>query len=707
MPTDPVCGMAVDATPEALRLTRENRTYYFCCQGCLESFAHPEAERRRLALRLAVAWPLAAAVVVLTYAVRSWDAALAAAVLAGIVLGYSGRPFYVGAWDALRHRIGNMDLLIAVGTTAAYLESLAALVRPHGLLSAYYFDAAALIVALILTGNFLEQRARARAGSAVRRLGELLPTTVVRVGPRGEATVALADVAPGDLLRIAPGSRFPVDGTLREGRTSADEAILTGESLPVPKGPGDRVLAGAWNRDGGVVVEVSRVGPDSFVGQVGALLDAAELARVPLQRTADRIAGGFVPAVLALAVASALAWATLGGAPLAIALLVFVTVAITACPCAFGLATPAAILVGTGVAAEEGILFRGPEALERTARLDLVLLDKTGTLTASEPVLARLLPAPPTPADELLRVAAGIARGSPHPFARALTRSADERGVAPADFDLRAEEPGQGIRAEVSGTSARLLRADAAAADGAALAPIAEELRRAEAAGESASVVIASGRLLGAVTFRAPVVPGAAEAVRQLRSLGVDVAMVTGDSETVARRVAAEVGISEVHARADPAAKTARIAEAQARGRTVGFVGDGLNDAPALAAADAGFAIGTGTEVAREAGQVLLVRSDLRDVPEAIRLARRTVARVRSNLFWALGYNAVLLPIAAGALVPWLGLAVYAWLPIAGAAAMAVSSTTVVVGSLALRRARRPDRALGAPAPSPTGASAT
>jgi len=695
MATDPVCGMFVDASATSLRLTRDNRSYYFCSVACLRTFAEPERERNRLVRRLAVAWPLSVAIVVLTYAVAGNAAAYLAGALAAVVQFYSGGPFYLGTRDALRNRSANMDILIAVGTSAAFVYSVAVLALPGRLPSAYYFDASALIVTLILTGNYLEHLTRARAGSALRRLDELLPpaASVLRNGV--EVTVPVAEVNVGDTVRVRPGGRFPSDGVVRRGTTSVDESLLTGEAVPVPKAPGDRVLAGAINADGLVDVEASGVGADTFLSQVGRLLTDAELSRVPLQATADRIASRFVPFVLVLAVGSAVFWYFLGGATFTVALLVFVTVAITACPCAFGIATPAAIVVGTGRAAEQGILFRGADALERAARADIVLTDKTGTLTSATPVLSDATPVAGRTVEELLALAAGVESGSEHALARAVTDAAKLRNLIPRPItDLRAD-PGRGARGVVDGQAIAILRGDAARAEGADLGPVGPAIARAEAQGDSWSVVVLAGRAIGLLSFHAEIVPGARDSVAALRSLGVDTVMVTGDQSRAAQRVASELGIREVFSGADPAAKVERIADYRRKGRRVAFVGDGVNDAPALAAADVGLAIGTGADVAREAGQVLLFRSDFSGVPLALQLARRTVERVRRNLGWAVGYNLVLLPIAAGALVPLWGFGIYGVLPILGAAAMGLSSTTVVVNSLSLRwvsLARNPSR---------------
>ena len=685
MPTDPVCGMFVEPGPEALQLPRDGRTYYFCSQTCLRTFAEPERERVRLLLRLAVAWPLSSIIVVLTYGLSFPDGVYVVAALGAVVQFYPGSVFYQGTYDALRHRTANMDVLIAVGTSVAFFYSLAGVVLPGRQASATYFDASALIISLILTGNYLEHATRVRAGSALRRLDELLPERVEVIRGGATESIRLAEVREGDRMRVLPGGRFAADGVIRSGRTTADESLLTGEPLPVAKAPGDAVIAGAINGDGAVEVEATGVGADTFVAQVGRLLTDAELSRVPLQRTADRIAAAFVPVVLGLAVGSSLAWFVFGGAGPTVAMLVFVTVAITACPCAFGIATPAAILVGTGRAAESGVLFRGTDAVERTARVDVVLTDKTGTLTRGSPVLTDIRPRAGTSGDLALSLAAAVESGAAHPYGRAVLDAAAQRGLAVHRATNVTVDPGRGVQGSVEGSSVEVVRPDDELAPDSSLGPLAEDLRALSVAGNSVAVVRQDAAPVAVLAFRDPVAEGVREALGTLAAERVRVVMATGDQAAAAQSVARELGIPEVHAGLTPAQKIDLVRRFQSEGHVVAFIGDGINDAPALAAADVGMAIGTGAAVAREAGQVLLVRSDFRGVALALRVARRTVSKVRGNLAWAVGYNAVLLPIAMGALVPVLGLAAYHDLPVAGAVAMGISSTTVVLNSLSLR----------------------
>ncbi|MCI4326887.1 MAG: heavy metal translocating P-type ATPase [Thermoplasmata archaeon] len=692
MATDPVCGMYVDPRTSTLSLVRENRTYYFCAESCRESFAQPEAHRARLARQLAVAWPLAAVVALLTYTAPFPEWPIVALGLAAIVQGYAGRTFYRGTWDALRSRIGNMDLLVAVATTAAFGYSAAVVVLPGRLPPSLYFDASSLILALILTGNYLEQRTRSRASAVLRALRDLLPATATRMEDGRESLVALDLVSAGDVLRVRPHARFPADGTVRTGASWAEEAVVTGESAPVPKSPSDRVVGGTRNGDGVLDVVVTAVGPSSFLGEVGRLVTDAEANRMPLRRLADRIASGFAPAVLVFAVGAAVAWAAFGHAPLPVALLVFVTVAITACPCAFGIATPAAISLGAGRAAEMGILFRGEETIGRLAEVDCLLVDKTGTITLGRPTVRRVVAAPGVAEATVVGLASAVSVGSDHPLGRATVEYARGRGIPLAPAEALRFESGLGAFGVVGGGTVEFGRRVAGPpADPWAVALLTE----ADAGGETVSFVRYSGTFLGAIAFVDPVAPGVPTAIAALAREGIRVELVTGDRPGAARAAAATAGISLVHSEQTPGAKRDLVAARQREGRVVGFVGDGINDAGALLAADVGIAIGTGTEVAREAGGVLLVRGEFAGVPAAVGLARATVRKVRQNLTWAVGYNLVLLPIAAGALVPWFGFGVYAVLPVVGALAMALSSTSVVVNSLTLRTVR-----LAGPSPS-------
>ncbi|MGI0131896.1 MAG: heavy metal translocating P-type ATPase [Thermoplasmata archaeon] len=684
MSTDPICGMSVDESTADLKLVRDNRTFYFCSTSCLEAFAAPEQQLRGLRRRLLVAWPLALLAAALTYAMPFSRWPWVALALAAIVQFYPGLVFYRGLVDAARSRVANMDVLIAVGTSVAFGYSTASLLFPGYAGAAYYFDASALIITLILTGNYLEHLTRRRASSAVRRLAELLPPMVHTVDGGSEADVPLASVSRGISLRVRPGERFAVDGIVRSGTSAVDEAVVSGESLPQEKGPGSTVIAGSVNGEGVLTVEATRVGDDTFLAEVARLLSQAEMSQVPIQRLADRIAERFVPFVLALAILAAVVWSILG-AGFTVALLVFVSVVITACPCAFGIATPAAIVVGAGRAAEEGILFRGGDTLERTARVDTVLTDKTGTLTRGEPDLTEVIPATGVSEAGVLALAAGLEVGSEHPFARAVRRAATERHLTAEPVEGVTAVPGHGIQGILGGRKVELVRSAGGISH---LGELDEAARGLDAMGRSWSVIRRGEDAIGLLGFFDDLKPGTAEVVRGLRDLGARVVMVTGDNAKAAGVVARPAGIDEVRAGVSPEGKLAIVREFQRAGRVVAFVGDGINDAPALAAADVGIAIGSGTDVAKDAGRILLVRPEFRGVYGAILTARRTVGKVRQNLFWAIGYNSVLLPLAVGVLVPWFGLGIFSVLPITGAVAMGLSSTTVVLNSLSLRRMR-------------------
>ncbi len=684
MATDPICGMAVDEATAELRLQRDNRTYYFCSSHCLQEFAEPARELARVRSRLAVGWPLAAVVAFLTYAhpfdLWPW----VALGLATVVQFYPGWPFLRGTADAVRNRNWSMDVLIGVGTTTAYLYSAAAVLLPGRLPPDYFFDASTLIVVLILTGNYLEHFTRERARSVLRKLQELVPSTATVVREGREMAVPVPEIQSGDRLRVRPGDRFPVDGRVVEGRSSANEAAQTGESLPVPKDVGAPVVQGSVNGEGLLLIEATKVGQDTLLAQVGELVAEAETSRVPLQKLADRIASLFVPVVLVLAVLAAVGWG-LGGVGLEVGLLVFVSVVITACPCAFGIATPAAIVVGTGRAAEEGILFKGRDALERAKQVDCVVTDKTGTLTRGAPALTDVVPTAALRDSEVVELAARVELGSTHPFSSAVMEAARARGLSPIPAEGVRVEPGTGVRGSVGGEEVAVVRGEAHASDAPSDAAWRRAGERLASEGKAWSLVLRGGTVVGVLGFSDEVAEGVAPAVRALRADGIEVVMATGDHERAARSVAEKVGIREVHAAITPQGKLALIQQLQKAGRKVAYVGDGINDAPALSAADLGVAIGAGTDVAREAGGVVLLTTRFEGVALALRIGRRTVRKVRGNLIWALGYNSVLLPIAMGALVPLFGLRVFDYLPITGAAAMGLSSTSVVLNSLSLR----------------------
>jgi Cu+-exporting ATPase len=599
--------------------------------------------------------------------------------LATPVQFWAGSQFYAGAWRMARHRTADMNTLIAVGTGAAFLYSLAATVAPGafaraGLPPDVYYESVGAIIALILLGRLLEARAKGRTSEAIRRLAGLRPRTARVVRGGVEQEVAVDAVTPGDLVVVRPGERLPADGVVTEGASAVDESMLTGEAMPVVKRPGD-VVAG--------------VGKDAVLGQILRLVEDAQAAKAPIQQLADRVAGVFVPAVIAVAIAAFVLWFDFGPQPaLVFATVVLVTVLIIACPCALGLATPTAILVATGRAAQHGILVRGGDALERLARVDTVLLDKTGTVTVGRPTVTHVVTARPageTPvsAADVLRYAASVERRSEHPLAGAILAAAAERGIAPAAVEQFVAMEGRGVRGVVERRLVEVISLHHARERNLELGSLAPDADRLAGQGRSPLIVVVNNTVPAVIGVSDPVKAGAREAIAALRRRGLAVTLVSGDSRVAAQAVAGEVGITEVIAEVLPSQKADLVKKLQRQGRRVAMVGDGINDAPALAQADVGMAIGTGTDVAMEASDVTLLRGDLAGVATAIELARRTLGTIRGNLIWAFGYNTLGIPIAAGVLYPFTGVLLS---PVIASAAMAWSSLSVVLNSLSLRR---------------------
>jgi Cu+-exporting ATPase len=607
-------------------------------------------------------------------------------VLATPVLFGAGARFFRHGWAEVRTLSPGMSTLVMLGGTAAWLYSLVALLAPQVFppgTAHYYFEAAATIVTLILLGKYLEARAKGRTSEAIRRLIGLQPRTARVVRDGAELEVAIGDVVPGDLVVVRPGERIPVDGVLEDGASYVDESMITGEPIPVEKLTGSAAIGGTVNQTGAFRLRASRVGADTVLAQIIRLVEEAQTGKPPIQALADRIAAVFVPLVILAALATFATWLLLGPDPaLNHAFVAAVSVLVVACPCAMGLATPTAIMVATGRAAELGSLFRKGPALEALAKADTAVLDKTGTLTKGRPELIAIHALDGDDA-LALRLAAAAESLSEHPLARAIVAAAQARGIEwPAPEGFRAE-PGRGVEARCDGRevlvgTARFL-ADRGV-DAAAAAAVIADL-----AHESATPVLVAvdGRLRAVLGIADPPKDGSTEAVAALRALGLEVVMLTGDQAEPARAVAAAVGIDAVRAEVLPADKAGEVQRLQAAGRRVAFVGDGINDAPALARADVGIALGTGTDIAVEAGDLILMSGDLRGVPNAIRLARRTLATIRGNFFWAYAYNVALIPIAAGALYPATGLLLN---PMLAAAAMSLSSVFVVTNSLRLRR---------------------
>jgi len=626
--------------------------------------------------------------------------------LATPVQFWAGWRFYRGAWGALRHKTADMNTLVAVGTSAAYFYSVVAVLFPRlfaatGVELGLYFDTSAMIVTLILLGRFLETRARGQTSEAMKKLIGLNPKTALVIRDGEGREISVEDVLVGDLIVVRPGERVPVDGTIREGYSSIDESMITGESIPVEKKTGDEVIGASINKTGSFKFEATRVGKDTTLAQIIRLVEEAQGSKAPIQRLADVIASYFVPIVIGIATITFIVWYFAGPSPaLTYALLSFVAVLIIACPCAMGLATPTAIIVGTGKGAEHGILIRSAETLERSHKIRAVLLDKTGTLTQGEPRVTDIIALPPTSEDEVLRLAASAEHGSEHPLGEAIVKVALEKtlNISPAsDFNAI---PGQGVEASVAGKklllgNLRLMNEKSLALNG--LGEKAEQLR---AAGKTVMFLGTDNHVAGIIALADTLKPDAKAAVTALHNMGIEVMMLTGDNQRTAEAIAREVGIDRVLAEVLPEHKAHEVKKLQEEGKVVAMVGDGINDAPALAQADVGIAIGTGTDVAMETGDITLISGDLGGIVTAISLSKRTMRTIKQNLFWAFAYNTALIPVAAGVLYLAFGntgvpsalhfiLGDYGFLnPILAAFAMAASSITVVSNSLRLKRFR-------------------
>jgi P-type Cu+ transporter len=607
---------------------------------------------------------------------------------------WCGWPFFVRGFESLRTGWLNMFTLIGLGTGAAYLYSVVATVAPelfpesmrdaHGLIPVYY-EAGAVIVALVLLGQVLELRAREKTGGAIRALLDLAPKTALRVLKDGKTeTVPLAQVKVGDALRVRPGDKIPIDGTVIEGRSAVDESMLTGEPVPVEKTQGDAVTGGTLNGSGAFDMRVDRTGAETTLSQVVNMVADAQRSRAPIQALADVVAGYFVPAVVVIAVIAFIVWAFFGPAPqLAHALVAAVSVLIIACPCALGLATPISIMVATGRGAQAGVLVRNAAALERLATVNTLVVDKTGTLTEGKPTLRGVEAAQGFEADEVLHLAAALEAGSEHPLAEAILRGAEDKGLEPEKVKDFEAVTGQGVKGHVGNRDALLGNARLMEASGIDVGPLedkADELRR---GGETVMFLGCGGKLAGIVAVADPIKESAAESIAKLHALGLRIVMATGDNATTAKAVAAKLGIDEVHAGLKPEEKLGLIEDLQKKGAVVAMAGDGINDAPALAKADVGIAMGTGADVAMESAGLTLLKGDLRGVVRGVKLARATMRNIKQNLFFAFFYNAVGVPIAAGVLYPVAGILLS---PIVAAAAMSMSSVSVVGNALRLRQ---------------------
>ena len=678
----PICGMALEPV--------------------MPTEAEDDAALRRVRRRFWIATALATPVVLLAMLPHVWDLHLSPSanstlrhaqwLLSAPVL-WTGADYFRRGWHGVVNRTPNMYTLIGLGVAVAFAYSLFATFLPeffplamrdvHGMVGVY-FEVAAAIIALVLLGEWLELAARGRTSLAIRRLLGLAPKTARRVRADGfEEDVPIGTIVMGDRVRIRPGEKVPVDGRIVEGATSLDESMLTGEPLPVEKGPGARVIGATFNQTGSVLVVAERVGADSVLSQIVMLVSQAQRSRAPLQRLADRVSAWFVPAVILAAIATFFAWWLVGPEPrLGYALVNAVAVLIIACPCALGLATPISIMVASGRGAELGVLFRDAQAIEALREIDTLVIDKTGTLTLGRPELDRVLVTGPWTEDELLRIAAGLEKSSEHPLARAVVSAAEARGLAALAVENFQSVTGKGVTGRMGTRKVSLGNAVLMRDVGASLEPLAAQAESLRGEGRTVMFIAVEGVLAGGIAVGDPIKTSTPGALAALRDDGLRIVMLTGDARATAQSVAKRLGIQEVIAEVQPADKSQVIGRLQSEGRRVAMVGDGINDAPALARADVGIAMGTGTDIAMESATVTLVSGDLSGIVKARRLSRATVSNIRQNLGFAFGYNALGIPIAAGVLYPFTG---HLLSPIIAALAMSLSSISVITNALRLR----------------------
>jgi Cu+-exporting ATPase len=698
MAKDPVCGMFVEEKHDAIRHTVEGKEYFFCSTQCLNEFTAPEVELRKLKIITIVSIALTIPIALFTY-VMLLPKEINNYVLLALAIPvqfWAGWRFYKGTWDAIKARASNMDTLIAIGTTTAFLYSAVVTILP-GLFpfEAVYFETAAIIITLILIGRLLETRTKEKASSAVRKLLDLQPRMARIIRRNGEEEqekeeeVPIEQVQEGDIFVVRPGESMATDGIVTQGSSSVDESAITGESIPVEKSAGSEIIGATINRSGLLKVKSTKVGQDTVLSQIIALVQEARTGKAPMQRMADQIAKYFVPAVVLAAIASAAGWYFIGGIGLTFSLLAFVSVIIIACPCALGIATPAALMIGTGKGAENGILFKGGEYLEVAKKVRTVVFDKTGTLTNGRPEVTDIIALSSDIGEqELLRFAAIAEAGSEHPLGQAVIKKAKDRGLIVNNPESFKAIPGHGLKAGYAGHTilignTKLMADNRIGLMEQSVDSIMTELQK---EGKTATFVSINEKLSGIIAMADTVKEHAHEAIVSLKNLGIEVIMLTGDNERTSKAIASKLGIEKVIPQVLPDQKEEVIVRLQSEGKIVAMVGDGINDAPALARADLGIAIGSGTDVAKETGGIILIKGDVRDVVTAFQLGRKTVSKIKQNLFWAFAYNTGLIPVAAGALVPIFGAEMYAWLPFLAAAAMAMSSVSVVGNSLLLGR---------------------
>ncbi|MCP8304253.1 MAG: cadmium-translocating P-type ATPase [archaeon] len=690
MPKDPICGMFVRESPDALRATVRGTEYYFCSNACLQTFLRPEIEVRNLKRMTALSFILGIPLLLFSMAdligleaivnllpsfvkIEFW-----LFLLATPVQFIAGKRFYRGFLHAIKSRSANMDTLIAIGTSAAWGYSTVvtffpALVPPNA--RVVYFETAALIIGFILLGKLLEHAMQRRATDAVRKLLGLQPkmARVIREGK--EIEVPVEEVSVGDIVVVRPGEKIPVDGIVTDGYSSVDEKMITGESIPVEKKVGDEAIGATINKSGMLRIRATKVGSDTTLAQIVKLVEEASVARAPIERLADRVSGYFVPLVVLIALGAFATWLFLAGSFIQ-GFTALVAVLIIACPCALGLATPAAIIVGVGKGAESGILIKGGEYLEKAYKVQTIVFDKTGTLTKGIPSVTDVVPLSNTTERDVLRFAAISEKGSEHPLGEAIIRRVEEMGLEVPDPTYFEAVPGHGVKASHSDTEILLGNRKLMRDNNISIEAQEDKIQKLEDEGKTATLLALNGSLAGVIAVADTIKESAKEAVDDLKGMGLEVVMLTGDNRRTAKAIAQQLGIDKVISEVLPGQKALVIKGLQKEGKVVAMVGDGINDAPALAQADIGIALGSGTDVAVETGGIVLIKDDLRDVVASIKLSKKTMSKIKQNLFWAFAYNTGFIPVAASGLLS----------PVFAAIAMAMSSVSVITNSLTLKK---------------------
>ncbi len=678
--------MSVDERSSTLTSERANRKYYFCSKSCKLQFERPEREIKNLKISLAISWPITIVVVVLTYVLQLSYGNYVMLVLASIVQFYAGQRFYAGIIDAVKNRSANMDTLIAIGTSAAWAYSAVVILFPYVFpTGGIYFDTSTVIISLILTGTYMQRLAESKASTAVSALIALQPKIAHKVNGGSIADIPIEQIKGGDVLLVKPGEKIPTDSMVVDGESSVDESMITGESMPVTKRTGDKVIGGTINSTSSLRVKATKIGEDTALAQIIKIVQDAASSKVPIQKLADRVSSFFVPLVIAIAVAASIAWFVLAAVGTTTAILIFVSVLIIACPCALGIATPAALMVSSGKAAKNGILVKSGESLQRASKVNALVLDKTGTLTKGRPEVTDIVAVSDYNENEVLRLAAMAEANSEHVIGKAIIEKANNLHIKvefPRKFDYR---QGSGITAtDKNGKKITIGNRDLFSDTD--IGKVESRLQRLEFEGKTTLIVGIDKKAIGLISLSDVLKEDSKKAIGAFQNAGYDIWLITGDNSLVANAVAKQLGISKVMPQAKPKDKMAKIEELQKAGKVVAMVGDGVNDAPALTKADVGIAIGTGTDVAIQAGSIILIKNSIYDAYTALQLSKRTMSKIRQNLFWAFGYNTVLLPVAAGALIPFFTTSIYAFLPMLAALAMAFSSVTVVSNSLLLTR---------------------